>query len=102
MQDCSGEAQTIRDVLDGAWSQCHHRPPLLPAQRQVRGLLGGSKSASLTLKSHTRATPCTCFRNSLELWRNSQNPAQVSRTRLGGRQVRIWELEEAPVQNRSV
>src|SRR5579871_6652145 len=34
--------ETVRDVLDCAWGQCHHRPPLLPPQWPSRKLLGGS------------------------------------------------------------
>src|SRR5579864_7185034 len=77
MQDCSGEAQTVWDVLDGAWRQCHHRPPLLPAQRQVRGLLGGSKSASFTLKSHTRCLGAAAYVVSISTALSSSSPTAL-------------------------
>ena len=35
-------AETIRDVLDSPTRQRHPRPPLLPSQRPLRGVLGGS------------------------------------------------------------
>ena len=47
--------QTVRNVLDGPWSQCHHCPSLLPAQRPIRGLLRGPPGMNLTSKSCTRS-----------------------------------------------
>ena len=46
--------QAVRDVLDGARRQRHHRPALLPSQRPVRGLLGGApRGLTSTSMSHT-------------------------------------------------
>jgi len=56
VQNCVGQAQTIRYVLDRARSQCHHCTSLLSAQRQIRRILGGQAGVNLTLKSRTRAS----------------------------------------------
>jgi hypothetical protein len=52
-------AQRVRNVLDGARRQRNHRPPMLPPQRSVRRLLGGSPPGRLI--PLLRRTPTTGF-----------------------------------------
>ena len=45
-------AEAIRHVLDCPWRQRHHRPALLPHQREVRGLLGTGSGGMINPSSH--------------------------------------------------
>jgi hypothetical protein len=45
-------AEASRHVLDCPWRQRHHRPALLPHQREVRGLLGTGSGGMINPSSH--------------------------------------------------
>src|SRR5215831_9052949 len=53
MQNHYRQAQAIGHVLDGTRSQRDHCPPVLSAQRKIRGLLGHQTGTGFTLKSRT-------------------------------------------------